>query len=92
MPIYAGGAKVETIHPVIPISDGHAIAIGVLTYREALHFAAYVDPEALPDAGELGTLFANAVGELAHTVGRQRRMGATRPARRPAPGRATARQ
>jgi WS/DGAT/MGAT family acyltransferase len=72
IPLYAAGARVDAIYPVIPISDGHAIAIGVLTYDEALHFSAYVDPEFLPDAGELGSLFANAVAELEHAVGRGR--------------------
>jgi hypothetical protein len=71
--LYAAGAEVEAIYPVIPNSDGHAIAIGVLTYRDALHFAAYVDPDLLPDAGELGGLFRNAVAELEHAVGRGRR-------------------
>jgi WS/DGAT/MGAT family acyltransferase len=70
VPLYAAGALVESIYPVIPTSDGHAIAIGVLTYRDSLHFAAYVDPEALPEAAELGPLFRNAVAELEHAVGR----------------------
>ena len=81
VPLYAAGAMVESIHPVIPTSDGHAIAIGVLTYRDSLHFAAYVDPEALPDATELGPLFRSAVSELEHAVGR----GRSRRARAPSP-------
>ena len=81
LPLYAAGALVEAIHPVIPISDGHAIAIGVLTYRDALHFAAYVDPDALPHARELGPLFRHAVTELEHATAHGHR-GATRRARR----------
>ena len=73
VPLYAAGALVESIHPVIPTSDGHAIAIGVLTYRDSLHFAAYVDPEALPDAPELAALFRGSVAELEHAVVRGRR-------------------
>jgi hypothetical protein len=72
VPLYAAGALVESIHPVIPTSDGHAIAIGVLTYRDSLHFAAYVDPEVLPDAAELAPLFRESVAELEHAVGRGR--------------------
>jgi diacylglycerol O-acyltransferase / wax synthase len=83
VPLYAAGAVVESIHPVIPISDGHAIAIGVLTYRGTLHFAAYVDPGALPDARELAPLFRNAVGELEHAVGRGRSPAAPNRASRP---------
>ncbi|MDX6581919.1 MAG: diacylglycerol O-acyltransferase / wax synthase [Solirubrobacterales bacterium] len=70
--LYAAGALVESIHPVIPTSDGHAIAIGVLTYRESLHFSAYVDPDVLPEAAELGQLFRQSVSELEHAVGRGR--------------------
>ncbi len=72
VPLYAAGAQVDAIYPVIPNSDGHAIAIGVLTYRDSLHFSAYVDPAALPNAGELGGLFRAAVSELEHAVGRGR--------------------
>ena len=85
VPLYAAGARVSQIHPVIPISDGHSLAIGVLTYGDVLHFAAYVDPTVLPDASELAPLFRNAVGELEHAVarGRPRKPGHGRPARRP---------
>jgi diacylglycerol O-acyltransferase len=72
---------VEAIYPVIPISDGHALAIGVLTYRDSIHFAAYVDPEALPEAGGLRTLLPAAATELEHSLGLARRRPA-RPRRR----------
>jgi hypothetical protein len=58
---------------VIPISDGHALSIGVLTYRDSIHFAAYADPRALPEAGELRTLLSAAVTELDHSLGVQGR-------------------
>ncbi len=51
IPLYAAGAEVDAIYPVIPNSDGHAIAIGVLTYNDALHFSAYVDPDRAPRRG-----------------------------------------
>jgi len=88
-PLYVSGCRVEAIHPVIPISDGHAMAIGVLTYRGALHFAAYLDPETLPEGGELGSLFRSAVTELEHSVGVARRPAARRRRTR-RPGGATA--
>ncbi|MFL5871832.1 MAG: WS/DGAT domain-containing protein, partial [Solirubrobacterales bacterium] len=73
VPLYAAGARVAEIYPVIPISEGHAIAFGVLTYRDSLHFAAYVDPEVLSAAPELGALFRNAIVELEHAVARGHR-------------------
>jgi hypothetical protein len=96
VPLYAAGAMVAEIYPVIPNSDGHAIAIGVLTYRDTLHFAAYVDPTALPEAPALAGLFRNAVTELEHAVGRGRTNNPDRPGygasvRRPAGAAAGAR-
>jgi len=78
LPLFAAGAEVESIYPVIPISDGHALAIGALTYRDSIHFAAYVDPVALPEADQLRTLLAAATTELEHSLGPSRR----RPVRR----------
>jgi diacylglycerol O-acyltransferase len=78
LPLFAAGAEVESIYPVIPISDGHALAIGALTYGDSIHFAAYVDPVALPEADQLRTLLAAATTELEHSLGPSRR----RPVRR----------
>jgi diacylglycerol O-acyltransferase len=63
-PLFAAGAMVEDIYPVIPLAEGHLLSIGVLSYRARLHFAVYADPVALPDVRELGGLFAAALGEL----------------------------
>ena len=47
---------------MIPITEGHALAIGVLTYGDAVHFACYVDPEALAAAPELAKLIEGSFG------------------------------
>lgn len=71
-PLYAAGARVSSIYPVIPIPDHHALSIGVLTYDDAVHFAVYSDPEALPRAGRLTTLLDDALTELEIASGRVR--------------------
>jgi len=53
VPLYAAGARVSCVHPVIPISDGHALSIGVVSYDDGLHFGIYADPTALPEAEQL---------------------------------------
>jgi WS/DGAT/MGAT family acyltransferase len=63
-PLFAAGARVRTIYPVIPIPDGHALSIGVLTYDDSVHFAAYADPDALSGLGRLQVMFEDAVEEL----------------------------
>jgi len=67
--LYAAGARVESIHPVIPLSDSHALALGVLSYGDRLTIAAHANPGALPEAAELPWLFEQATQELEHAVG-----------------------
>ncbi len=67
--LYAAGCEVEAIYPVIPITEGHALAIGVLTYSDSVHFACYVDPEALPAAAGLSKLIEESVCELERAMG-----------------------
>jgi diacylglycerol O-acyltransferase / wax synthase len=63
-PLYAAGARVRSIYPVIPIPDGHALSFGVLTYEEHVHISAYLDPDALPRSGRIPTMLEDAVEEL----------------------------
>jgi diacylglycerol O-acyltransferase / wax synthase len=62
--LYAAGARVEEVYPVIPLSDAHSLAVGVLSYGEYLHFALHVAPRSLPEAGKLPALVGNAITEL----------------------------
>ena len=62
--LYAAGARVEEIYPVIPLSDAHALAVGVLSYGDYMHFALHVAPRSLVDAGELPKLIGSAISEL----------------------------
>jgi WS/DGAT/MGAT family acyltransferase len=91
IPLYAAGAKVETIYPVIPSPDEHALSIGVLSYAGGVHFAAYADPSVLPEAADLGPLFRAAIQELESAVGTARapseRRGAHHQAAAPIPAR-----
>jgi WS/DGAT/MGAT family acyltransferase len=68
IPLYAAGARVRSIYPVIPIPEDHALSLGVLSYDDGLHFAVYADPEALPDAGRLPVMLEEATEELAAAV------------------------
>jgi hypothetical protein len=63
-PLYAAGARVRTTYPVIPIPDGHALSIGVLTYDGGVHFSAYADPDALSGLGRLPLMIEDAIEEL----------------------------
>jgi diacylglycerol O-acyltransferase / wax synthase len=64
LPLFAAGARVRSIYPVIPIPDGHALSFGVLTYDKHVHFSAYVDPDALPRSGRIPIMLEDALEEL----------------------------
>ncbi|HKP89393.1 MAG TPA: wax ester/triacylglycerol synthase family O-acyltransferase [Thermoleophilaceae bacterium] len=72
VPLYAAGARVRSIYPVIPIPDRHGLAIGILTYDGAAHFAAYADPGALGAVSRLPTMLGDAIEELAIGTGARR--------------------
>ncbi len=84
-PLFAAGAMVEDIYPVIPLADEHLLSIGVLSYREGLHFSIYADPQALPEAEDLGDMISSSYGELERAA-RQKLSPGRRP---PAPRRAS---
>lgn len=64
VPLFVGGARVHAVHPVIPISEGHVVSVGVLSYGGGLHFGVYADPYGLPQAAELEHLLPAAIEEL----------------------------
>lgn len=53
VPVYMLGAELAEAYPVVPLSDEHALSVGIFTYREHAHFGCYADPDALPDLGLL---------------------------------------
>jgi len=50
LPVYLLGCRLLEAAPVIPITDGHALSIGIFTLQERMTFSAYLDPTALPQA------------------------------------------
>ena len=63
--MYLLGCELEEIYSVIPIAQGHALAIGMVRYRGELFFGCYADPDALPEVHELPALLADELEELA---------------------------
>ena len=85
VPLYAAGAKVLSIYPIIPIPEEHALSIGVLSYGDHLHVSAYADPEALPGLSPLATLLEDSLAEL-EIVTRPRLQRLKQPDREALPG------
>jgi WS/DGAT/MGAT family acyltransferase len=64
VPLYVAGARVRSVHPVIPISEGHVVSVGVVSYEGLLHFGVYADPDGLPEAARLEHLLPEAIAAL----------------------------
>jgi hypothetical protein len=71
VPLYLLGAELLEAFPVVPIADGHALSIGMFSYRDRLCFGGYADPTALPIVRELPGALSVAILEL--TAGRPAR-------------------
>jgi hypothetical protein len=70
--LYMLGCEVEEVYSVVPIAQGHALAIGMVRYRNELFFGCYADPDALPEVHELPALLAAELRALAAAGPRRR--------------------
>jgi len=78
VPVHLLGCELLEAAPVIPLSDGHALSIGIFSHRDVITFGAYADPTALPEAAELPSALAASLLAV-EALGRPRLV---RPARR----------
>ena len=59
------GCELEEPYSVVPIAQGHALAIGMVRYNRELFFGCYGDPDALPEIEELPALLESELHALA---------------------------
>ncbi len=59
MPVYLMGCEVEHAYPVVPLTDGHGMAIGMTTIHGRACFGVYAQAEFAADADQI----ANSIGE-----------------------------
>jgi len=77
--LYMLGAELQEAYPVVPVAEGHALSIGMFSYRDHMFFGLYSDPEALPDAERLPELLNAEIRALARP--RRSRSRAAQPPR-----------
>jgi WS/DGAT/MGAT family acyltransferase len=64
------GCEMEEIYSVVPIAEGHALAIGMVRFNQELFFGCYADPDAFPSVTRLPALLdaeMRALGTVAST-------------------------
>ncbi|HEY2299802.1 MAG TPA: wax ester/triacylglycerol synthase family O-acyltransferase [Jatrophihabitans sp.] len=64
LPLYAAGAQLAEMFPIMPLTDGHALSIGLTSYDGRVCFGVNADRNAVPDVDEVGNLLAVALAEL----------------------------
>jgi WS/DGAT/MGAT family acyltransferase len=63
-PLFMLGCALQSIYPVVPLTDQHAVSVGMTTVRDQACFGIYADRQALPDAHVLARDIDNALTEL----------------------------
>lgn len=64
------GCEMDEVYSVVPISEQHSLAIGMVRYRRELFIGCYADPRALPEAADLPALLDDELHALANQSAR----------------------
>jgi hypothetical protein len=81
VPLYAAGARMTEMFPLLPLHEGHAVAIALTSYDGGVCFGVSADAAAVPDAAELGSALEQAATELSDAAALARPAGARKPLR-----------
>jgi WS/DGAT/MGAT family acyltransferase len=68
VPLYAAGARMTEIFPVVPLAKNQALAIGVTSYDGGVYFGLNGDRDAMSDVDVLATMVEESVEELMGTA------------------------
>jgi diacylglycerol O-acyltransferase / wax synthase len=65
--VHVLGATMDEVYSVVPITERHALAIGMIRYRRELFIGCYADPVALPEVTRLPELLDAELRALAQS-------------------------
>ncbi|WP_433265249.1 WS/DGAT/MGAT family O-acyltransferase [Actinosynnema sp. CS-041913] len=68
VPLYAAGAKMIEMFPVVPLAKNQALSIGVTSYDGGVYFGLNADRDAMSDVDVLAAMVEESVEELMGTV------------------------
>jgi hypothetical protein len=69
VPMYMLGCPLQATYPVVPLSEHHAVSVGMTTVQDQACFGVYADRERLPDVDMLAHDIDRAITELKASVG-----------------------
>ena len=67
-PLYAMGARMLDMYPVVPLAGGQAVSIGITSYDGAMHYGLNADRDAMTDVDVLAAALTDALDELVAAV------------------------
>ena len=67
-PLYAAGAKMLEMFPVVPLAKGQALAIGLTSYDGGVYYGFNGDRDAMPDLDVLAGMVVESLDELLATA------------------------
>jgi len=68
VPLYAFGARMLEVHPLVPLAAEHAVGIAILSYDGNVVFCVNADRETVPDLDVLRDGIAETIQELSTLV------------------------
>lgn len=68
IPLYALGARLREVHPVVPLAAEHAVGIAIFSYDGLVTFGVIADSESTPDIATLANGIEEGVEELVGLV------------------------
>lgn len=71
-PLYASGARMLEMFPVVPLANGQALSIGLTSYDGGVYFGLNADRDAMFDVDVLGSLIEESLAELVEATGGSR--------------------
>ena len=89
--LYLLGRRLQHVYPVVPLAQGQALGIAIMSYAGTLNFGLLADYDALPEVEDVADQSRGAIEDLAATAGLKPAAGSREPARARAPPSAAAR-
>jgi diacylglycerol O-acyltransferase len=67
-PLYAAGARMLQMYPVVPLAKGQAVSVGLTSYDGGVYYGLNADRDAMPDVDVLAACLEDSLAELVGTV------------------------
>ncbi|MEP7019894.1 MAG: wax ester/triacylglycerol synthase family O-acyltransferase [Pseudonocardiales bacterium] len=64
LPLYAAGARMTEMFPILPLGPGQAVSVGITSYDGGVFYGVNGDRDAMPDVDVLAALIEESLAEL----------------------------